>query len=293
MPNRYSKNKIFENYEKLPEELKDALTSVNISDQLFEIGKKFNLTVEKMGLMAEEIGYIILGFTKPQEFTSLLQKNLEVDTEIAGYIASEINHKIFFPLREALKQAHQVEIQIEAGIHAPLPERRETGQYGADRKQETQEGITEKITQPKPPQTLVSASTQLPKPPELPKPEPAKPMPIDLRDLRKPSMSASLPEIIGPAKPPPEIPKPSLPKPPEPAKPITPKPIAPPRPEVMSNGGMFAAPMTMSKLTPPPKPTSVPSPLIKPPTSPMPKPQEIKKQPLTEKGYDPYREPVE
>lgn len=275
MPNRYPKDEIFEHYEKLPEELKDALTSVNISDQLFEIGKKINLTVEKMGLMAEEIGYVILGFTKPQEFTSLLQKNLEVDIELASQIASEINRKIFLPLREALKQAHQVEIQMEAG------------QYGADRKQEVREETTTTMPQPKPPQPPISPEPPILKLPEQPKPaEPAKPMPINLRDFRKPAINTPLPEIIGPAKYSSEIPKPSELKPPEPPKPIIPKPVAPPKPEVMSNGGMFAAPITNESSM-----TNHVSRGEKPKLSqPQNQPKEFKENPHK---FDPYREPIE
>lgn len=124
MPRAYTKQQLQEQYEKLPAVLKDALYSVETADKVHEIGKKSGLTIEKMGFMAEEIGRVILGLTRPGEFIALLAERLETDKDTARKIALDINHQIFFLLREALKQAHQIEMG-EAALQprAPLPQR--------------------------------------------------------------------------------------------------------------------------------------------------------------------------
>lgn len=298
---RYPQPQIEERYEKLPEVLKEAMFSPENADLMFEVGKKFGLTLDKIGYMAEETGYVILGFTKPVEFIKQLEENLDIDSEKAEEIAAEINHRVFLPLREALKQAHQVEIEDVSSI-----------KYQVSREKETPPQVETKPTvpslvptrptkpllptpptpysspQPKLPQTAESAKIQLPKPLEQPKPaEPAKPMPIDLRELRKPAMPASLPEIIGPAKPS-EIPKPPTVaiKHPEPAKPTLPKPVTPPRPEIMPGGGMFAAPIASeSRITN--HVSEVGKSKLSQPQNQL---KEFKGDPHK---FDPYREPIE
>ncbi|MBI4224739.1 MAG: hypothetical protein HY617_00235 [Candidatus Sungbacteria bacterium] len=97
-------------YEELPALLKQALFSTEIAEIMFEIGKKFGLTIEKTGIMAEETGYIMLGLTRPNELVANLANELAVDTDKAKDIATEVNHRIFFPLREELKRAHDFDM---------------------------------------------------------------------------------------------------------------------------------------------------------------------------------------
>ncbi len=97
-------------YEGLPAILKQALFSTEIAEKMFEIGKKFGLTIEKTGIMAEETGYIMLGLTRPNELVGNLASELGTGTDQAQDIAAEINHQIFFPLREELKRTHDFDM---------------------------------------------------------------------------------------------------------------------------------------------------------------------------------------
>jgi hypothetical protein len=109
-------------YEELPAILKQALFSAEIAEQMFEIGKKFGLTIEKTGIMAEETGYVILGLGRPNELVGNLASGLHVDTDKAKDIGAEINHQIFFPLREELKRTHDFDMdaaQIEGLVSSP------------------------------------------------------------------------------------------------------------------------------------------------------------------------------
>ncbi|TSD02804.1 MAG: glyoxal or galactose oxidase [Parcubacteria group bacterium Greene0714_36] len=120
----YTKDQLQERYEKLPDALKDAIFSTEIADKIFETGKKNGLTVEKIGFLAEETGRVILGLTRPNEFVGLLAERLGTNTDAAQKIASDVNHQIFFPLREVLKSTHQVDVGeavIPRSAVAPLP----------------------------------------------------------------------------------------------------------------------------------------------------------------------------
>ncbi|MBI2639703.1 MAG: hypothetical protein HYW90_02305 [Candidatus Sungbacteria bacterium] len=97
---------ILTRYESLPEDLKQALMGVETAGELYKIGKNANLSVEKIGRLAEEVGLIILGLTPSQNFISDLKQMLEVPQEKAEEVASEVNTRIFLPIRESLKRLH-------------------------------------------------------------------------------------------------------------------------------------------------------------------------------------------
>lgn len=118
MSRTYTKQELTERYEKLPDALKDAMFSADVAEKIFAAGKKHGLTIEKIGFLAEETGRVILGVTRPNEFVAVLAERLGATPDAAQNIASDINHQIFFPLREILKTTHQVDIG-EAAIQRP------------------------------------------------------------------------------------------------------------------------------------------------------------------------------
>lgn len=102
-------NEVLQRFERLPRDLRAAIFSVDTADAIQEIAKKNRLTTEVMGKLADETGYFMLGFTKPEHFIENLQKRLGVDFEIARQITEDLNIQIFAKVRESLKRAHMLE----------------------------------------------------------------------------------------------------------------------------------------------------------------------------------------
>src|SRR3989344_6460619 len=98
--------KILEKYDALPDDLKTALFSSAVTNNILGIGRKYGLHVDKAGELADETGLVMLGITPPGEFIRNLAKRLELDPEKAKAIAEEINQQIFQPVRESLKKVH-------------------------------------------------------------------------------------------------------------------------------------------------------------------------------------------
>lgn len=298
---QYPKQKIEEQYQKLPAALKDAILSVDTANKIFEIGRKTKLTIEKVGFLAEEAGYVILGLMRPEDFVNILAERLETSTNDARSIAKEINSQIFYPLREALKATHQVEIAGEevAKVEVmPSPSAPPTPTPPLPSQ-------PPKVT-PMPPQKIETA------PPTRPVPPPAFTRsleqerkivpPIDLRPKPAPLPESKFLDKFAATKitPPPSKPAPLPAKPlttPEPsAKEIKPSPLpksaAPepirtkiPKPERMREA-IFAPPFEPeSPMAAEPKKEQAQQ-----PPAVQPKPVE-KKSPYA--GYDPYKEPVE
>lgn len=243
-------------YEGLPAVLKEALFSVDIAEQMAEIGKKFGLTIEQTGIMAEETGYVMLGLSRPNEMVGNLAAELGVDAGKAGDVAAEISHRIFFPLREQLKAAHNFDMSA-ADIRQPAPE---------------PAGVTRVSGMQMPPSV---------RPPIAPVPTPApiqekSPLVIDLT-REKPPLPKPAPPTLAPKPPPVSLPS-SLARP----APLQPKPTAPAEPP--SRYESFASPtgrienlqkmiakppLPVVPVQPqPPKPKEVPPIHLRPPVPP-------------------------
>ena len=108
-------------YENLSDELKRAMMSVSSAEIIYEVGRKHDLNVEKIGILAEEIGYIMLGMVPPSGFISDLKELLEVEENKANEIAQEINHKIFLPIREEIKRTYGTSFSEEMRASDQLP----------------------------------------------------------------------------------------------------------------------------------------------------------------------------
>jgi len=97
------------------------MTGVSTAEVIYSVGQKHGLNVEQIGLLAEEVGFIMLGMVGASDFITNLQTLLDIPQEKAGEIAQEINHKIFLPIREELRGIYGMNISEEIATTAPTP----------------------------------------------------------------------------------------------------------------------------------------------------------------------------
>lgn len=118
----YTDEQILEMYKKLPEDLRNAIFSVEMTGAVKGIGEKYQLPIDKIGALGNETGMVMLGVTHSRDFIVNLGNRLNVDKETARKIADEINTQIFSKVRESLKKIH-------GGEEAPTlrPEASEVG----------------------------------------------------------------------------------------------------------------------------------------------------------------------
>jgi hypothetical protein len=118
---KYTPEQLREIYLKLPEDLKDAIFSVDSAEIIQAISKKYNLAIDKTGELADETGLVMLGLSHPKDFISNLSRRLQADKETAEKIAGEINSQIFVKVRESLKKIHETKT-IEEIRRSPMEE---------------------------------------------------------------------------------------------------------------------------------------------------------------------------
>jgi len=117
----YTKDELFDFYDQLPQDLRDAMFSVDTAKIIREVGLSNSLNVAQMGMLAEETGFVFLGASPVNKFIDRLIERLGIDKEKAKKIAHEINEKVFSKVRETLKEIHGLKPKTEKSM-PPKPE---------------------------------------------------------------------------------------------------------------------------------------------------------------------------
>ncbi|MDO8183604.1 MAG: hypothetical protein Q7T49_01280 [bacterium] len=100
--------KMREIYNKLPEDIREVISSTEHLDRVENIGKKFNLHIDQIGQLGEKTLWVTMGILKPQDFINSLSESLKMPIEQIKPIVVEINNQVFAPIRESLKKVHQL-----------------------------------------------------------------------------------------------------------------------------------------------------------------------------------------
>ena len=101
--------------QKLPQEVRTFIASSGWDKTIEEILTKFNLSEETQGIFRNEVLLVIVGIVHPDEFRGELADQLGAYDENTDSIASEIDEKIFAPIRPALIAFFESEQSKEGG----------------------------------------------------------------------------------------------------------------------------------------------------------------------------------
>ncbi len=108
MLKQYRKEELWKLFEKLPQELKEAVFSQETADHIFNICDRNN--IEEMPKVAYYVGLVLMGTLLPTDFQKTIEEELKIEESVAKSIATEINRFIFYPVRPALEQLHSMEM---------------------------------------------------------------------------------------------------------------------------------------------------------------------------------------
>jgi hypothetical protein len=125
MPEEYTREQFWKLYEKLPQELKDALFAEETGNNIHDICER-NGILEKLDQLVEYVGQVLLGVLPLDEFQKTLEKELELDPEVAKKVYQEIFRFIFYPVKTSLEELYKTEIAPIAGVPVKPPVKRVT-----------------------------------------------------------------------------------------------------------------------------------------------------------------------
>ena len=117
----YTRKQINEMFEKLPDDLQEALDSNETIGCLKQLEKKYNLQPEQVKELSAEIGMLMMGASSPQHFIPNIEKSMKIPNETAKAIVAEVNEKIFRPVKESLKNLHLLSEKSEEIKPAAAP----------------------------------------------------------------------------------------------------------------------------------------------------------------------------
>jgi len=120
MPKKYTPEQFWKLYEKLPQELKDALFAEETGDNIHDICER-NGVLENLDQVVDYVGRVLVGLLPPDDLQETLERELEIDKERAKKIGQEINRFIFYPVKAYLEELYKIEMVPIAGTPAKPP----------------------------------------------------------------------------------------------------------------------------------------------------------------------------
>ena len=122
MAQQYTQEQLDKIYEKLPEELQEAIFSVETAQEIGETCESYGIRDNRVGEISDRTGHVLMGLLLPQEFAGTLEKDVKLPKALADAIARDINRLVFYPVKPALEQLHRMEIEVTAKVVTPQPE---------------------------------------------------------------------------------------------------------------------------------------------------------------------------
>jgi len=107
---QYPREQLWELYESLPDDLKKTLFSEKTAQTIDDICQRNNLE-EKTPLIAQQIGYVLLGLLPPDDFQKTLIEELELDNNTAKKVSLEVSRFVFFPVKSSLEMLYKTTIE--------------------------------------------------------------------------------------------------------------------------------------------------------------------------------------
>ncbi|GMX58882.1 MAG: hypothetical protein MCSN_5360 [Candidatus Microsyncoccus archaeolyticus] len=114
-------------YEKLPEDLKEAIFSETNNEAVKTICAHFNLNEDQTSLVAKYVGRSLMGLLPLKDLPITLELELNMSEEIISKIVRELNYAIFKHLRVSLTKIYSGEEYIPSA-----PEKKEDAKIKKD-----------------------------------------------------------------------------------------------------------------------------------------------------------------
>ncbi|MEK7531943.1 MAG: hypothetical protein AAB545_03395 [Patescibacteria group bacterium] len=105
---------------KLPPELQEAITSAETATHIQQIGKVHGLHLDDLDVIFEEVGKVMLGLNKPENFGVTIRSRLGLADEKSRAVVRSIDDEIFQPIRKSLMEITEKEREETSPSIAPI-----------------------------------------------------------------------------------------------------------------------------------------------------------------------------
>ena len=125
---QFTSKEIQDAFEKLPQDVQTALTSVDLNNKVKSIAERYNLHMDQLGNLVDEVGLVMLGLQKSSSFIDGLCSRLSIDARIAENITRDINTDIFSSIKQ-----HLMELDVEMTPQQPKTDLERLGDFTIDK----------------------------------------------------------------------------------------------------------------------------------------------------------------
>jgi len=139
MPKQYTKEELWGLYEKISQELKDAIFSRETAEHIGNICERYSIKGETVSEIAKQVRNVLLGLLPPNDFQTMIEKELELEKETAEKVSKEIGRFIFYPVKPELEQLYGVEKTSDGDTSVERVEQKQNKTAGEDRYREVVE----------------------------------------------------------------------------------------------------------------------------------------------------------
>jgi hypothetical protein len=102
---KYSNQEKRKAFYELPTDIREAITSVDLSKKIQIIGKRYALHIDKIGELSDEIILVMHGLVSIKDFIDNIKKRIQLPNQKIYAIAKDINKEIFLPIRELMMES--------------------------------------------------------------------------------------------------------------------------------------------------------------------------------------------
>lgn len=110
-----TKDEVLAKYNEAPKEVRDILSSMELSETLTEIASRNKMSLDAMKKLAECNRNMLLGILNPQDFLKELI-SVGISQGTATNIIAEINQKVFFPTMKKVRENNPQSKQDENSV---------------------------------------------------------------------------------------------------------------------------------------------------------------------------------
>jgi len=107
----YTQQEMWDIYEKLPEDLQQAVWSPETAEHVRNACKRSSVEQDKIPQVAKFTGRVLMGLLTPEEFKIRLKEEVELSEEVIQNVFRGINRFVFMPVRETLSALYGIEIE--------------------------------------------------------------------------------------------------------------------------------------------------------------------------------------
>lgn len=101
---------IKEQLKKLPKDLRDAISSVDLRDKIRKISEKHHLHIDQAGNLEDETVLVMIGLEPTADYKENLKRELNISRDRAQAITADMDKEIFAQVRQSLKKISESRI---------------------------------------------------------------------------------------------------------------------------------------------------------------------------------------